>query len=224
MNFKAKRFKEIAKEKWQIENLQFMHEKDPFEICLDCDFPNIGKLSIVPFSKKYFKQFSQFYDGYDPNWDLSAKSRSLSYQHDTNIDTLYDIEKRVTSKQDARHIIITQDHVIGYLNMEELDLIKSGKKNYFGEDKHAMIDIAISDRFHGIGLGSFSILFLKLVAAIAGVSLYLVTEDENMRAMQFYSKNGFQKAVPGEIFIPENLMDKPWYILKDNESFIYKRK
>jgi len=91
MNSRAKRFEEIAEEKWKIKNLHFMHENDPFEITLDCDFPNIGRVSIVPFSRKYFKQFGQFYDGRDPNWDLSAKSRSLSDQHDTNMDTLNSI-------------------------------------------------------------------------------------------------------------------------------------
>ena len=218
MNSKAKFFKEFAEKSGAVTNLLIHNEDFPFEVWVECDFQDIGRILILPFSHRYFESFRQFYDGRDPEWDLSAKSRSLSDQHGTDIDKLNEVEERVVSHQDARFLIMTQGHVIGYLDIEEIDLIKAGQKNYFGEDKHAMVDIAISDRFHGTGLASLAVIFLKFVAATAGVSLYLVTSKKNESAIRFYIKHGFQEADPREIFIPEDKQKgEPWYVLKRNE-------
>ena len=202
-----------------VQNLSLRNKSDPFDLSLGCCFGGIGQIAIEPFSSDYFDAFREFYDRRDPRWDLSEESRSLSDQHGTDTDTLSEIAERVRSRQDARFLVLTQDHVVGYLDVEEIDRIKAGHKTVFGEDYYAMLDIAISDRFHGTGLAAVCMVFLKLVAAIAGVGLGLITSEKNKRAIRFYEKHGFHQAGKKEVFLPRTGEREisPWFVLEANE-------
>lgn len=213
MNSKTEHFKEIVEKLLPVKNILIRNEDNAFEVLLECDFQVIGRILIAPFSHEYFELFRQFYDDCDPKWDLSTESRTLSNQHGTDVNTLREVENRVVSHQDARFLILTQEHVIGYLDIEEIDRIRAGQKNSFGENRYAMLDISISDRFHGTGLASLAITFLKFVAAIVQVNLYLVTSKNNERAIRFYIKHGFQKACPATDELKEELC----FILEKNE-------
>lgn len=219
MKTNADYFKELSIKQFDITNFVIKNENDPFKLSLECDFANIGKISIEPFSACHFSAFQEFYDGKRPEWGLSKQSRSFFDEHTADIKTLNEIAQRVAAQQDARFVIITQNHIIGYLLIEEINCIKAGRKTYFGEDYYAMLGIGISDRFHGTGLASFAMLFLKFVAAIAGVGLGLSQAPHNERACRFYEKHGFIMVGYKEIFVPHTgtRQKNPWYILKHNE-------
>jgi ribosomal protein S18 acetylase RimI-like enzyme len=216
----TRKFVESVGSRVAVSDLSVRNDSNPFRVRLTCDFPGIGLMTIEPFQEKHFESFRHFYDRCDPEWDLSAESRALCDQHDTSSDTLSEIVRRVASEEDARFLICTHNHVIGYILIEEIGRIKAGEKTFFGEDYYAELDIAVSDRFHGTGLASFSMLFLKLVAAIAGVGLGLITSPENERAISFYIKHGFAPAGHKDIYIPhtgERTVRQPWYLLEKNE-------
>jgi len=220
MNEYTGKFVELATREFSVSDLVVENDGNPFALCLMCDFPGIGRISIEPFQEKHFEAFRDFYERQDPEWDLSAESRSSCDQHDTSDTTLAEIVGRVSSEEDARFLILTRGRVIGYILIEEIGRIRAGEKTFFGEAHNAELDIAVSDRFHGIGLGSFAMLFLKLVAAIAGVGLGLVTSPENRRAVRFYEKQGFVRAGQRDIIVPSTGQRRPrnpWYILERNE-------
>jgi len=202
-----------------VRDLSLRNESDPFNVSLECYLAGIGEIAIEPFGPVYFDAFRRFYDRRDLQWDLSAESRSLSDQHGTDADTLSEIAERVRSRQDAVFVVLTQGHVVGYLDIEEIGRIKAGQKTFFGEDYYAMLDIAISDRFHGTGLAAVCMLFLKLVAAIASVGLGLCCQPANARALRFYRKHGFVRAGHKDIFDSDTGLShsEPWYILEKNE-------
>lgn len=216
----TEKFVESAARRFAVCDLAVKSDTNPFGVWLTCYFPGMGRMTIEPFQEKHFEAFRHFYDRCDPEWDLSAESRALCDQHDTSNDTLSEIVRRVSSEEDARFLICTHNHVIGYILIEEIGRIKAGEKSFFGEDYYAELDMAVSDRFHGTGLASFGMLFLKLVAAIAGVGLGLITSPENERAIRFYEKHGFIPAGHKEIYIPhtgERKAGQPWYVLEKNE-------
>lgn len=219
MNKITVRFKEFSQKKYNITNLIVRKENDPFKVKLKCSFEGVGEITIEPFSTCHFSSLQKFYDGEHPEWGLSKQSRSFFDEHASDTETLSKIVQRVKSQQDARFVILVQNHLIGYLIIEEIDCIIAGKKTYFDEDYYAMTGIGISDKFHGSGLASFAMLFLKYVAAITGVGLGLVYDGENKRAKRFYEKLGFAQEGFKEIFIPHTGERKksPWYILKQNE-------
>jgi ribosomal protein S18 acetylase RimI-like enzyme len=212
-------FKELSQKQFNITNILIINDNNPFKVKLECYFNSIGKIAIEPFSASHFVAFREFYDGKHPEWGLTKQSRSFFDEHADDIKTLSEIECRVTSQQDSRFVVLLRNHIIGYLIIEEIDCIKAGKRTYFGEDYYAMLGIGISDRFHGSGLASFAILFLKYVAAIAGVGLGLVYDGKNKRAKRFYEKHGFIQKGYKEIFIPHTGERKksPWYVLEQNE-------
>jgi len=220
MNEYTERFRLVVAREFSVSDLVVRNDGNPFALCLTCDFPAIGRIIIEPFQEKKIGAFRDFYERQDPEWDLSAESRSKCDQHDTSDTTLAEIVGRVSSEEDARFVILTRGRVIGYILIEEIGRIKAGEKTFFGEHHYAELDIAVSDRFHGIGLGSFAMLFLKLVAAIAGVGLGLVTSPENRRAVRLYEKHGFVRAGQKDIIVPSTGQRKPrnpWYILERDE-------
>lgn len=213
------RFGQLAAAMLRPRDVVLRNAHDPFEMSLACGFEGIGDVTIEPFGERQFEAFRAFYDRRDSEWDLSAASRSLSDQHDTQPATLQAVAQRVSARQDARFVIVTQGHVIGYLDIEEIDRIQAGMKTYSGETHYAMLDIAISDRFHGTGLAALAMLFLKLVAAQAQVGLGLVTSPVNRRAQRFYAKHGFIES--GAKPVPDiqtgQPQPAPWFVLKRNE-------
>jgi len=219
VNPTANRFRELALEQLPVTDLVIRNENDPFEIFIECHFAGIGKMSIEPFAVCQFEAFQEFYDGQHPEWGLSRQSRAFFNEHPTDTETLCEIAHRVESRQDARFVILTQDHVVGYILVEEIDCIKTGRKTFWGEDYYAMLGIGICDRFHGSGLASLAMLFLKLVAAITGVGLGLTHNPDNERARRFYEKHGFVPTGHKEVFVPHTgeRRREPWYILKGNE-------
>lgn len=220
MNALAERFAILSTRVFSISELTVANDGDPFGMCLKCDFPGIGQIAIEPFQETRLDAFRSFYDRCDPGWDLSAESRSLCDQHDTSRKTLLEIVGRVVSREDARYLILAQNHVIGYLVIEEIGRIRAGERTFFGESYHAELDIAVSDRFHGSGLASFAMLFLKLIAAVAGVGLGLIVSPENHRAILFYRKRGFVLAGEKDVFIArtgDRLTGQLWYVLGKNE-------
>jgi ribosomal protein S18 acetylase RimI-like enzyme len=220
MNEYTERFVKLATRDFSVSGLAVRNDRNPFGVCVTCHFPGVGKIAIEPFQEEHFAAFRDFYDRRDPQWDLSGESRALCDQHDTSSRTLSEIVSRVSSEEDSRFLIVTQGHVVGYILIEEIGRIQAGERTFFGEDHYAELDIAVADRFHGTGLASFAMLFLKLAAAIAGVGLGLVTSPENHRAIRFYGKHGFVLAGHKDVFIPhtgERKPRQPWYVLERNE-------
>jgi RimJ/RimL family protein N-acetyltransferase len=97
--------------------------------------------------------------------------------------------------------------------------LAEGKPTCIGETERAQIGIGISDRFHGSGLASLGMLFMKYVAALAGVGLGLAVNPSNARALRFYAKHGFVLAGSKELyaFHTRRRFRAPWYVLKRNE-------
>jgi len=174
-------------------------------------------IRIEPFCEKHFSAFGGFYDRKDPQWDPSVESRASSDQHDTSVETLSEIAERVNSREDARFVILTDGHVIGYLDIEEIGSIKAGKKTFLGDDHYAQLGIAISDRFQRMRLGSFALFFLKYVSAVAVVGLGLITDPEKHRG--FFSRHGFVEAGQKSIYSYQTgeWSRSPWYVLENNE-------
>jgi len=120
------RFKEFSRKRFNVTNIVIQNEFDPFEISLKCDFTAIGRISIESFSARYFSMFQEFYDGEYPEWGLSKQSRLSFDEHQSDFKTLSEIMHRVKSRQDARFVILTQNHIIGYILIEEIDCIQEG--------------------------------------------------------------------------------------------------
>jgi ribosomal protein S18 acetylase RimI-like enzyme len=219
VNHLVRRFEELAVSRLAVANLIADNEDDPFRIAIQCHFPAIGRIDVEPFADRHFAAFRRFYDGQHPDWGLSKQSRSFFDEHPTDTDTLTEIAHRVASRQDARFAVLTSDHIVGYMLIEEIDCINAGRETFWGEDYYAMIGIGVSDRFHGTGLASLGMLFLKLVAAMSDVGLGLTRHPDNKRACGFYEKHGFVQRGYRDIFVPHTgtRSASPWYVLRTNE-------
>ncbi len=206
-------------EELPITDLLMENESDPFRIRQRCLFAGIGTVTIEPLSTDHFALFQRFYDGKHPERGLSEQSRRHFNEHPEDTKTLAKMARRVKLRQDARFVVIAEKHIVGYLLLEEIDSIKAGRSTCHGEDYHAMLGIGISDRYHGTGLASLGMLFLKLVAALAEVGLGLSVSGQNLRARSFYEKHGF--AFAGHKKITDTRTGEqrsdPWYILRRNE-------
>jgi GNAT superfamily N-acetyltransferase len=215
----AERFRSLAARDLKACDITVSHADAPFATTAECVLPNVGHVRIEPLSAAHFPAFQDFYDGLHPDWGLSPQSKGQFDEHPTDLRSLTQIVERVRRRQDARFVMLVQDHVVGYLLIEEIDCIQAGQKTFWGEARHAMIGIGVSDRFHGKGLAAFGMLFLKLVAAAAGVELGLCTGSGNPRAQRFYEKHGFVPAGHKRIVVPHTGQagDEPWYVLPRNE-------
>ena len=213
------RYREKVLEELPVTDLLMEHEDDPFRIRQRCLFSGIGTVFIEPFCADHFESFQRFFDGLHPEWGLSEQSRRYFDEHSEDIETLAQIAQRVKLGKDARFVIIVENHVVGYLLIEEIDSIRAGKKTCHGEDYYAMLGLGISDRYHGTGLSSLAMFFLKLVASLAEVGIGLSVNSQNLRARRFYEKHGFTLVGHKIIHDPRTGKQRkdPWYILKRNE-------
>lgn len=215
----VRRYRERVLERLPISDLLMENEGDPFRIRQRCQFAGIGTVIIKPLSTDHFALFQRFYDGKHPECGLSEQSRRYFDEHPEDTETLAKMVRRVKLRQDARFVVIAEKHIVGYLLLEEIDSVKAGGSTCHGEDYHAMLGIGISDRFHGTGLASLGMFFLKLVAALADVGMGLSVSGQNLRARRFYEKHGF--AFAGHKKITDTRTGEqrgdPWYILSRNE-------
>ena len=216
MNPLAERFAKLALERSPVNDLVVREQDDPFAVSVECDFEGIGRISVEPLSEGHFSAMQEFLDLNHSGWGLSRHSLKPFESHPADGAGLSEILERVTSRTDARFVIVTDAHIIGYLVLEEVGCLLAGEKTFTGDEHDAELDIGISERFQGMGLGSFAMLFYKLVAAIAGVGLGLTCSDERRG---FYEKHGFVRAGAKRFYIPARgeHFTSPWYRLEHNE-------
>jgi ribosomal protein S18 acetylase RimI-like enzyme len=217
--FPVHRYRERVLEELPITDLLMEDEGDPFRIRQRCQFAGIGIVTIEPLSTDHFALFQRFYDGRHPGWGLSEQSRRYFNEHPEDTETLAKMARRVRLRQDARFVVMAEERIVGYLLLEEIDSIKAGRSTCHGEDYHAMLGIGISDRYHGTGLASLGMFFLKLVAALAEVGMGLSVSSQNLRARRFYEKNGFAFAGHKKIIDTRTGEERSdaWYVLERNE-------
>ena len=212
-------FVDDAERFYGASEINLTHMEDPFQVSCECILGEIGPIKVAPFSENDICAFQMFYDGDHPEWGLSRESKEHFEEHPNDAETLIIVVKRVRDGMDARHLIHHDGYVVGYLIIEEIDCIQSGRPTFWDETYHAMMGIGVSDRFHGKGLADFGMLFLKLVAGVAGVGLGLVVSGENERAIRFYKRHGFTRSGFKEVLVPHTGKKSrdPWMILSRNE-------
>jgi ribosomal protein S18 acetylase RimI-like enzyme len=212
-------FKEQAERSHNVSEIRLNYIKDPFKISCECILHGIGRIKVTPFTENHINRFQRFFSGRHPEWGLNKESKMHFEEHPNDTETLQTVVKRVTDRMDARHLIMVDGHVVGYLIIEEINCIQSGKPTFWNETYYAMMGIGVSDRFHGKGLSDFGVLFLKLVAAVANVGLGLVVSSENERALKFYTRHGFVQSGFKKVLVPHTGKETldPWMILSRNE-------
>jgi GNAT superfamily N-acetyltransferase len=212
----VERFRALALERCPVSDLVICEQDDPFAVSLECDFEGIGRISVEPLSEGHFSAMQEFLDLDHAGWGLSRSSLKPFESHPADTEGLAEILERVTSRIDARFVIVTAGHIIGYLVLEEVGPLLAGERTFTGDEHDAELDIGISERFQGMGLGSFAMLFYKLVAGIAGVGLGLTCSEERRG---FYERHGFVRAGEKRFYSPARgqHFTSPWYRLEHNE-------